>query len=917
MDMLLAFWGKTVSDPSAAVGAYHPALYHMLDVACVAEALLGDEVNRRFSQVLAKSWRGVDRDQLFAWLPFLVATHDLGKISAPFQGQVAEQCERLAQVGIAVPPRYDRAPFHAEVSAVWLHQHLMRHEPNVAWDLAVVLRDAMGGHHGRFLQDSMKDLGQRLRRSEKGVAPEWEQWRDGAYTLLREVLHPPGALADLGAPTAVRPATAILTGFLIVCDWVGSNANYFPASPHVPLDAYVALARTRAREGIRLSGLVPERVRPTYVSFADLFPTMPPRPLQAMVDEIPDDVLARPLLAIIEAPTGEGKTEAALALARRLGALDAMDELFFALPTMATSNQMYGRLTRFYDALYGVAVRLTHSQAMVMEAELHQAALAGDGDVAEPQATSRFAAIEWFTGPKKAMLAPFGVGTVDQVELAGLHVRHYVLRLFALAGKVVIVDEVHAYDAYMSTILEHTLTWLASLGTSVLLLSATLPAARHQALAASYVRGLGRPAPDVPATLPYPSVALYHAGTPYRVTPGVFRPEQTFRLQWTRCRAPEEDARYLFELVRDGGAVARIVNLVDDAQQIYLALRQWLPAEQCVLLHARMPLQQREACERRIQELVGKETQRAADEPLVIVGTQVLEQSLDYDVDVMVSDCAPVDLLLQRAGRLHRHVGERAGKRPARHAQPVLQVVLPLDANDVPDWGSWAYIYVPYVLWRTWEEVCDATAAGERDVVLPQDYRRLIEAVYGDATCHTRTGDAAYAKAKQEAWTALQQAQSNERVLAQKHLTPRVTDAGFLTEVSRAEFVEDEHGALDGWSVAKTRLGDRVTVVPLYRVGHAFSFDAMGTDVLSRDVPPWRASELQDVIKHSLPISTPAIIEELRAGKRPECQWPWGDVPPVLRSLFPLVLSAEGTAEFERHRVRLDRELGLVIEKKK
>jgi hypothetical protein len=163
-------------------------------------------------------------------------------------------------------------------------------------------------------------------------------------------------------------------------------------------------------------------------------------------------MVAGPLLAVIEAPTGEGKTEAALALAWRLGACDGLDELFFALPTMATSNQMFGRLSHFYNDLYGAAVQLTHSQSAIVKDDLRRAALAGDQDAAEPLAASALAAIEWFAGSKKAMLAPFGVGTVDQVELAGLNVRHYVLRLLALAKKVVIIDEVHAYDAYMSVI---------------------------------------------------------------------------------------------------------------------------------------------------------------------------------------------------------------------------------------------------------------------------------------------------------------------------------------------------------------------------------------------------------------------------------------------------------------------------------
>jgi CRISPR-associated endonuclease/helicase Cas3 len=656
------------------------------------------------------------------------------------------------------------------------------------------------------------------------------------------------------------------------------------------------------------------------VNFPHLFPTITkPRKLQRAIDDLPDAAVAGPLLAVIEAPTGEGKTEAALALGQRLAACAGRDELFFALPTMATSNQMFQRLSRFYDDRYGAAVRLTHSQAAVSEEELRRAALAGDQDAAEPEAASALAAIEWFAGSKKAMLAPFGVGTVDQVELAGLNVRHYVLRLFALAGKVVIIDEVHAYDAYMSVILEHTLAWLASLGTSVLLLSATLPATRHRALAASYMRGLDKrlPAPEVPTSLPYPVISLYSAGASHRAMPEVFRPDQRLTLRMAPKLEPEQDARHLIDLVRDGGAVARICNRVDDAQAIYRALKALRPPGQCILLHARFPLNQRQRLEREIDALVGKETQRTPDQPLIIVGTQVLEQSLDYDVDVMVSDFAPIDLLLQRAGRLHRHVTERAGQRPRRHAQPVLEVVFPRDPDDLPVWKRWERIYDAYILWRTWEVLRAECQANACEIVLPGDYRRLIEAVYQDAP--QIPVDAPQSAAMAKAWAKLEQIQGEMCGHARKQLTPAVTGTDAITAVADMPFVEDEAGELAGWQVAKTRLGDRITVVPLYRVDGALSLSPMPYSgfELSPDTPPeW--DEQRALIERSISISDPRIMAEFRAEQRRELRWPWParQVPRLLRSLFPLLLDpTTHTARFAAGTLRLDQELGLLIEK--
>jgi CRISPR-associated endonuclease/helicase Cas3 len=922
MDDLLKFWGKTPKsgDPPE---QFHPAIFHMLDVAFVAEALLRDG-SPRLRQALCHAWAGCDAEALIAWLPFLIATHDLGKIAAAFQGQskgdARFQRERLVEAGVRFAPGKFEL-YHAEISAVWLHDYLARHEPGAPERLVWALRDAMGGHHGRFTQTGMRDIRKRLIASERGEA-RWTAWRAEAYLLLRQLLAPAGDLAVLGAPHHVRRATAALTGFIVWCDWMGSNEYDFPASPHLMIDQYLITGRERAQKAIEQHYLRFGRRAPTYGGFSALF-SEPPRPLQSLIDLLPVEDLQGPLLAVIEAPTGEGKTEAALALARRIAALSGIDEIFFALPTMATSNQMFMRLETFYHACYGDdgAVRLTHSQSLVVEKDLRRRIRpAGDSDEADRQGRSADAAIEWFAGPKKAMLAPFGVGTVDQVELAGLNVRHYSLRLFGLAGKVVVIDEVHAYDAYMSTILAHTMTWLASLGCRVLLLSATLPADRHRALATAFLAGLGSNIlPDVPAEPPYPALSLYHQEAQRRETCAVFRGEQRFTLHMSQQRDSIAEAAYLLDLVHDGGAVARICNRVDDAQAIFRALRQQLPSDSQVLLHARFPLDQRQAREQRIEKLVGKTTTRTAHQPLIIVGTQVLEQSLDYDVDVMVSDFAPVDLLLQRAGRLHRHRRVDQAEislRPARHAHPVLEVTLPLDDDRKPIWKRWAPIYAPYILWRTWELLRAEMTNDECEIVLPRDYRPLIEAVYAEGAADA-IGDAdtiIRARAHYTRVTNEQEAQ------ARRPLTPDVLGRDAITEGATHDFVGDEDGQAASWQLAKTRLGDRITVVPVYRLNNGLTLDAGGTIWFSADIAPQldttSGTSQKDILARAVPISERRIIAAYRDENRPcALSWPWGEVPALLRGVYPLLLDRNHTAHFDDCRARLDPELGLIIEK--
>ncbi len=905
--MILAFWGKT---PRAGQPAtqFHPAVFHMIDVGCVAEAMLRDGPPR-LRQAIITAWRGAQIDALLSWLPFLVAIHDLGKISAAFQQQDAAQCDRLRDEGISIGNKQVDL-YHAEVSACWLHHHLKNEEPNIPDELLWIIRDAMGGHHGRFAEASMSDIHKRLHHAERNE-PRWKEWRQQTFCLLRQLLAPSDIpVATIGVPDLVRPATVALTGLTVWCDWVGSNEHDFPSTPAMSAQEYLKLSRQRAKTALETHHLAFRRGTPQYSGFQSLFPTVKPRPLQVVVDQLKASEIKQPLLAIIEAPTGEGKTEAALALARRIAAIRQTDEIFFALPTMATSNQMFSRLETFYQRLYGPDgnVRLTHSQAMVVEDDLRrQLALHADQDRFDADGRSADAALEWFVGPKKAMLAPFGVGTVDQIELGGLNVRHYPLRLFGLANKVVIIDEVHAYDAYMNVIIDHALTWLASLGCSVILLSATLPQKRHAELAQAFCKGLGI-SPHLQQSAPYPLLAIYNRQACAHVSFQVFRPEQQFTLRLRLLHTPAEEAQRLLQLADAGGAVARICNRVDGAQAIYQELRNLKAAHNDrVLLHARFPLHERQRRERCISDLLGTKSTRTPEQPIIIVGTQVLEQSLDYDVDVMISDFAPIDLLLQRAGRLHRHCRPR----PAHHQHPVLEVVVPFNEQGKPDWRRWQKIYEPYILWRSLAALEQNMSAGERAITLPCDYRALIEAVYGDTPPCDRYAD--------EIAQAEQAYQTSINVQTLKARTPLIPDAmrcAPIVEDGGRAFIDDETGEAANWQLAKTRLGDQVTLVPVYAVDGELSLDADGTFRIPTDVPP-TLEQIKDLMTHAVPVMDRAIIALYRDERRPaNLRWPWKDVPTPLRGLHPLPLDrATHSATLNRHRLRLDRELGLVIEK--
>jgi CRISPR-associated endonuclease/helicase Cas3 len=449
----------------------------------------------------------------------------------------------------------------------------------------------------------------------------------------------------------------VLAGIVSVADWVGSNQTFFKPVGNAaiidkPFDAddYLAIAITQADRALTELGWLGRADVSEALTFRSTFPFInQPRPLQTAVEAIVAG-MTEPRLLIVEAPMGEGKTEAgwfAAAHWDRQGGEGA----YVALPTMATSNQMFDRVGKFLEAGAGKKnLMLLHGKAALNDkfADLQYAAFLYD-DEKQPSAV---VAESWFASNKKhGLLAPYGVGTIDQALLAVLQTKHVFVRLFGLAGKCVILDEVHAYDAYMTTLMERLLRWLAALGCPVVLLSATLPKDKRLKLLRAYAGD----AMQEPTHDEYPRVTTVAVGKCPDATHIEADPTraQSVRLSWLD---EVHLAERLRESLADGGGCAVVIrNTVGMAQATYLNLRSALQDAQITveLFHARFPFGRRMELETSVLERFGKNGGPAERNRRVLVATQVVEQSLDLDFDLMVTDVAPVDLVLQRAGRLH------------------------------------------------------------------------------------------------------------------------------------------------------------------------------------------------------------------------------------------------------------------------
>lgn len=881
-------WGKTVTGKEM---VFHPALYHMIDVGHVAEAFFDTRVSPRWITSIAHVMN-LSIDNLKAWLPWMISLHDIGKISVNFQSQNETQKKRLIDEGFDL--RYPTQLRHTEIGQTFLIDEFSKDNniTTLSPDFLTLWIDILGGHHGQFIPPGrIRGNQMRLKMDEH---PKWRLFRRDASQILADIF----LLAKSEIPVKIaNPSAAVmaLTGFTILCDWIGSNSLWFKASPDIPIEQYIPLSRFRAGIALDAAGFSQQyQSRISYNAKSILSNLNKLRPLQESIDRIPSDLLNQPCLAIIEAPTGEGKTEAALALAHRLGEGSGSDEMYYALPTTATSNQMYQRLSQFLRNQLKIqaSVKLIHGQAFLIEDEVLVKPLQND-----PKDEDGQTSLEWFSSKKRALLAPFGVGTIDQAELAALNTRHNTLRLLGLAGKVLIIDEVHAYDTYMTTIIENLLRWLASLGTSIILLSATLPQSRRDRLAKAYGVPIN---PNKLQTQGYPSLWVGNLSGEYSENPPASQVDRKIEINLLPVNHDDCTAKAEWVIAHLGkeGCGCWITNTVDRAQKLFAALLKIVPADvECTLIHSRFPLDERQNLEKQLTDRFGPDGKRPKRS--IVIATQVLEQSLDLDFDWMITDLAPIDLILQRAGRMHRHHRIR----PSTHADPILWITVPQNSSGDLVLNSDRCVYAEYFLLRTIQIL-----SGRTYFHLPQDFRALVQDVY-DYIPTTMPSDLQYA------WNQLQSQQSRAEDEACIRLIPSPDEPERITSVitSNIQFEESEDKAT--WITARTRLGEEsITIIPLERNGDNATCPGITHD-LPLSKPACKEDQLA-LLRHSLKCSDRLAIAALKAIRVP----PLFSESVLLKNAYPLWLEVGFTTLYTREGsidISLNSRLGLVIYHKK
>lgn len=859
-------WAKTDKERS---DRFHSVLFHMLDVAAVGL--------RFWNEVLPKALK--DRLELEPnAAAFLAGAHDIGKCAPGFQKRVP--C--LSNLSGLPFSENDWIRPHGFISAHALAHYLGNNDETKLWGQIV------GGHHGVFPRSC--DL--QLRSDSLGNS----EWHEARCSLLETLAKLVGFEASsFSTPRTCDPVlTPLIGGFVSVVDWIASNQKYFPCacdldgSADISPEDYWNRAQRQAQQALEELGWTPCLEFAAEKQFADVFPNCatPTGVQKAVIDAVQDQ--RAPYLLIVEAAMGQGKTEAALYAADLAICRGFARGMYLALPTQATSDAMYRRVLEHYLKNRGhqgnLNLQLVHGNALL--ADLKQApgkalngeiqtfdvkGIADDTDEGIDE-TADLEAQSWFTARKRSLLAAFGVGTIDQSLLSVLQTKHWFVRMFGLAGKVVIFDEVHAYDAYMSTILERLLRWLAELDCTVVLLSATLPDARRKALARAYSGSddaeykrypritLARPlhfradsAGEAPSSAEVKmeesrTVRLTCLRTEREASPRPGEPQLNAPENPSNARSlgpkdlnseakgyPREStsaepsspegatqgsslASLLQEKLQNGGCAAVICNTVDRSIEVFSHLRDTLKGTECLLFHARTLQMWRREREKAVLMKFGKRDPQDRDpegrfvnparpKRAVLVATQVVEQSLDLDFDLMVSEIAPIDLLLQRSGRLHRH--PRA--RPKGLEQPELILLCDAGRDGLPpeSFGkSIEYVYDRHILLRTW------LALREREQIeVPAEIEALIEFVYGKDDAPENGG---WPEALQAAKQKMEFERSESEKKACKLLVSKPKAPEDLIEDFNHRLADDEDPEVHATVRAATREGDpSITVVML------------------------------------------------------------------------------------------------------
>lgn len=837
-----SLWAKTGSEESPSVGLSLPQ--HMTDAGSVAAELwdkwLSPGAKQRIMELL-----NLTQNEAKSFACWVAATHDMGKATPEFAGQLDSRGKEELRVfrdrieehkfnfplHLTTPPAGTRCPHSTYSQSIIIKLLTERYTDDV--ETAKTIASIAGAHHG-VPAEYVPETGRACAIFE-GLNDKWHQAWQELFEMTLEQTGADQVLKKLMSGTKIPVSVQLyLTGLVIMADWIASNPEYFPMGTFS-----VEAQHGRLNQGWEALGLEhPWAAHIENSDTSDLYssrfswenPTL--RPMQEVVVEAARSMKGGGMMCI-EAPMGQGKTEAGLIAAEILAQETGRSGLAFAAPTQVTSNALFDRVKAWAQGPAGGSephtMFLGHAKNQQQDSfrYLQRADIFdSEADVEGKQSirpNTSVARHSWIGGRKRGILSTFVVCTIDQILMMALQSRHVMLRHLGLGSKVVIIDEVHAYDAYMGVYLKEALHWLGQMNAPVILMSATLPAHVRTSLMESYAEGLeiqdstewdfddfdSENVTEPSLDLDYPVIYTLTAEDGY--TPRkwqVTAPEEQVTISIRQIGDEFTDFDKVLEPLESGhGCAAVICNTVGRAQNAYEHLRAKFGAD-VMLTHSRFTSKHRAEKEADLVSQLGKGAHRGDGRPerLIVVGTQVIEQSLDLDFDVMVTDFAPVDLVLQRLGRLHRHERDDS-ERPSEYRSPICYVrgvEIFGSETQVPEFpkGSRS-VYEPAILLSSYAQLLPYFDG--KALRIPADMSELVQKAYEDTPKYPDAWNDAYQEAREEFNKNWETAERRAQSYLLKH--PGAQTQTVMADVMN-NYINTKNGTLSEDQIGEARVRD-------------------------------------------------------------------------------------------------------------
>lgn len=742
------YWGK--AKPTDEQLNYHLLAFHSLDVAAMGKVVLEQNLFNTDAMIASLN---CDKSEFIDFFSYLLALHDIGKFASAFQNLARFDTDELVNTnsafGYAV--KHDSLGF-----ALWRHfeeknhtqfEHCFEHYDNNHLD---ILMQVVTGHHGKppIIDDKTGRVTNYFTDSDLQAA--WQFIEDCRFLLPAT---PPAIAFEPDLYEALQANTWLLAGITTIADWLGSDSDVFTYQqlqqpPQCLQQYFEQTAKPQARKMLKQIGYHQQVKINPYTCIKDLCSFIDePTPLQTYSANV--NISKGPQLFLLEDITGAGKTEAALILAQRLMSEGQGKGIYIALPTMATSNAMFKRMADVYLGLFTSdkkpSLALAHGARHLSDKFSEMVQLSAQKqDVhysQDEQSASAWCNYWYVDNRKKSLMADVGVGTVDQALLATLPSKHQSLRLLGLASKVLIIDEIHSYAAFESKLIENLIYFHASLGGSTILLSATMPYDLRRKMVNAYYNATGQGHGVIETDASFPWVT--HCSSQDLQEKSIDPRPAVARSVAVKYNTDEQA---LWELVeqslKQGKSVVWIKNTVNDTIECFHQAMQKFAdiAQGITLFHSRFCMSDRIKTEEKVLKIFGKKSTSEHRRGQLLISSPILDQSLDVDISVMITDIAPIDVLIQRLGRCCRHLRDAdeiiienpTDKTKDGRGKATLHLHGPAYTKEpAKDWlakdfaGTQAVYRDPSIIWRT-AKILDELKAIE----MPGKARKLIEAVY-------------------------------------------------------------------------------------------------------------------------------------------------------------------------------------------